>query len=335
MDKKQLAEQNRQYEQEKSGGQNEAGSNESPKQLATFAGGCFWCMVQPFDGLPGIYSVTTGYTGGHTDDPTYETVGTETTGHAEAVQIEYDPERFPYERLLELYWRLIDPTDAGGQFLDRGASYRTAIFYHNEEQRRAAEASRRALQASRRFKGKIVTEITPAGVFYPAEDVHQNYPVSHPYHYKQYVKHSGRPEFAEKHWDTPRDRKELKRHLTELQYAVTQEKAMEPAYRNAYWDNTREGVYVDVISGDPLFHSRDKFAAGTGWPGFTRPIEEGVVRREADYRDGRTLTAVRARLSGAFLGHLFHDGPGPDRLHYRINSAALHFIPDGGPEEAN
>lgn len=129
--------------------------------LATFAGGCFWCMVKPFDELPGILSLVSGYTGGHTENPTYEEVGTETTGHYEAVQIRFNPDVFPYSRLLDIYWRLIDPTDAEGQFMDRGASYRSAIFVHDEAQREQAEASKRRLQLSGRFKGKIVTPILP------------------------------------------------------------------------------------------------------------------------------------------------------------------------------
>lgn len=147
----------------------------APSQLATFAGGCFWCMVSPFDELPGILKVVSGYTGGHTENPTYEEVCSDTTGHYEAVQITYDPEVFPYEKLLELFWQQIDPTDEGGQFYDRGTSYRTAIFYHTEEQRELAEQSKAALAASGRFDKPIVTPIIPASTFYEAEEYHQDY----------------------------------------------------------------------------------------------------------------------------------------------------------------
>ncbi|MHA6534751.1 peptide-methionine (S)-S-oxide reductase MsrA [Paenibacillus sp. BAC0078] len=297
-------------------------------ELATFAGGCFWCMVKPFDELPGIVSVVSGYTGGHTENPTYEEVGTETTGHVEAVQITFEPELFPYERLLDIYWQLIDPTDRGGQFMDRGYSYRTVIFVHSEEQREKAEASKAALQASKRFKAPIVTEILPAGPFYSAEALHQNYYKTHPLDYKLYLKGSGRDEFLEKHWNSPEDQKRLKSWLTRLQYEVTQHKATEPPYENAYWNEFREGVYIDVISGDPLFRSADKFDSATGWPSFTSPIAEGLIRREADYSGGEVRTALRSRLSGAYLGHLFFDGPEPAKLHYRVNSAALRFIPE-------
>ncbi|GIP40125.1 peptide methionine sulfoxide reductase MsrA [Paenibacillus sp. J31TS4] len=169
-------------------------------RLATFAGGCFWCMVTPFEELPGIVSIVSGYTGGQTENPTYQEVKSGATGHAEAVQIRYQPELFPYERLLELYWQQIDPTDAGGQFQDRGSQYRTGIFYHNEEQRELAERSKRELAASERFTEPIVTEIVPAGVFYPAEEYHQDYHKKNPAHYKEDRKQSGRDDFIEAHW---------------------------------------------------------------------------------------------------------------------------------------
>lgn len=301
--------------------------NQTSVQLATFAGGCFWCMVKPFDELPGIVSVVSGYTGGHTVNPTYEEVGTETTGHVEAVQITFEPEIFPYERLLEIYWGLIDPTDRDGQFMDRGYSYRTVIFFHNEEQRKKAEASRTALKASKRFKKPIVTEILAAAPFYPAETEHQDYYKTRPMDYKLYYKGSGRDEFSQQYWYNRDDKKRLQSQLTALQLEVTQHKGMEPAYQNEYWDNTREGIYVDVLNGDPLFSSSDQFDSGNGWPSFTRPIEEGYIRREADYTGGKVRTALRSRLSGAYLGFLHHDGTEPGKLHYRVNSAALRFIP--------
>lgn len=297
------------------------------EERATFAGGCFWCMVKPFDELPGIVSVVSGYTGGTTDNPTYDEVGMNTTGHAEAVQITFQPELFPYERLLDIYWQLIDPTDDGGQFMDRGESYRAAIFVHSEEQRRLAEASRAALQASRRFKKPVVTPILPAAAFYPAEAVHQHYYKTHPFDYKQYHKASGREEFAEHHWNRAEDQRKQLAGLTPLQIEVTQHKAMEPAFANAYWNFIGEGLYADVLSGDPLFHYADQYDAGDGWPAFTKPLAEGLVRREADLGGGKPKTALRSRLSGAYLGRLLHDGPGPDKLHYQVNSAALRFIP--------
>ncbi|WP_442594217.1 peptide-methionine (S)-S-oxide reductase MsrA [Neobacillus sp. D3-1R] len=172
----------------------------SAYELATFAGGCFWCMVKPFDEQPGIIKVISGYTGGEKENPTYQEVCSETTGHYEAVQITYDPTIFPYEKLLELYWQQIDPTDPGGQFYDRGGSYKTAIFYHNEEQRVLAEKSKQDLQQSGRFQKPIVTEILPAKVFYEAEDYHQHYYKKNSAHYNRYSIGSGRVDFIKRHW---------------------------------------------------------------------------------------------------------------------------------------
>lgn len=169
-------------------------------QLATFAGGCFWCMVTPFEELPGIGGIVSGYMGGTKDNPTYEEVKTGTTGHYEVVQITYDPEIFPYERLLELYWPQVDPTDPHGQFQDRGPQYRTAIFCHNEQQREAALQSKLALEQSGRFDKPIVTEIIPAKTFYPAEDYHQDYHKKNPKHYKEDREQSGRDEFIQANW---------------------------------------------------------------------------------------------------------------------------------------
>lgn len=170
------------------------------KQFATFAGGCFWCMVKPFDETPGIESVISGYTGGHVVNPTYEQVCSETTGHIEAVQITFDDELYSYEQLLSTFWTLIDPTDAGGQFYDRGESYTTAIFYHNDEQRDLAERSKADLQASGKFEKPIAVKILPASTFYPAEDYHQYYYKKNPMHYERYAVGSGRKAFQETHW---------------------------------------------------------------------------------------------------------------------------------------
>ncbi|MCR8643491.1 peptide-methionine (S)-S-oxide reductase MsrA [Paenibacillus sp. N1-5-1-14] len=169
-------------------------------ELAMFAGGCFWCMVTPFEQLPGIGGIVSGYAGGHLENPTYKEVKMGTTGHAEVVQISFDPEVFPYEKLLELFWQQIDPTDSGGQFQDRGSQYRTGIYYYNEKQRELAEASKVALAVSGRFDKPIVTEIEAAGVFYLAEDYHQDYHKKNPEHYKEDRKQSGRDEFIETKW---------------------------------------------------------------------------------------------------------------------------------------
>nr|WP_180955694.1 peptide-methionine (S)-S-oxide reductase MsrA [Bacillus canaveralius] len=174
--------------------------SENTSQLATFAGGCFWCMVKPFDQQPGILQVVSGYTGGTKENPTYEEVCSETTGHYEAVQITFDPEIFPYERLLELYWQQIDPTDPGGQFFDRGSSYQTAIFYHNEKQKQLAEQSKENLEKSGRFNKPIAVKIIPAKTFYPAEQYHQDYYKKNRARYEAYQEGSGRAAFIRSHW---------------------------------------------------------------------------------------------------------------------------------------
>lgn len=167
---------------------------------AIFAGGCFWCMEKPFK-KEGVKSVISGYTGGHTEDPTYQEVSTGTTGHYEAVQVTYDPEQISYSELLDIFWKQIDPTDPGGSFVDRGSQYRTAIFYHNQEQKRLAEESKRALGESGHFKSPIVTEIREASTFYEAEDYHQNFYLKSPDHYKAYRSNSGRDAFLNKVWE--------------------------------------------------------------------------------------------------------------------------------------
>jgi len=297
------------------------------RELATFAGGCFWCMVTPFEEMPGIHGIVSGYTGGHTENPTYEQVCSETTGHAEAVQITFDPDVFPYRKLLDIFWRQIDPTDAGGQFFDRGASYRTAIFYHNEEQRQLAEESKRELAESGRFDKPIATEIVPAETFYPAEEYHQDFHKKSPTRYKQYRHGSGRDAFIDKHWTLQKNEQELRERLTPMQYKVTQESGTEPPFRNEFWDHKGEGLYVDIVSGEPLFSSLDKFDSNCGWPSFHKPLHMSNVKGYKDTSHGMERIEVRSQQADSHLGHVFDDGPGPEGLRFCINSAALRFVP--------
>ena len=278
-----------------------------------FAGGCFWGTEHFFKQISGVVATTAGYANSRVPDPSYKDVCTGTTMAAEAVEVRYDPSRVGLRTLIAMYFLTIDPLSVNRQGNDIGTQYRTGIYYTDERQRHVAEEAVKSLSDS--LRKQVAVEVMPLLNFYPAEEYHQDYLEKTPGGYCHI-----NPELFARARNIGR--------LTPEQEAVTRHSATEPPFHNAYWDEDRDGIYVDVTTGEPLFLSTDKFNSGCGWPSFTRPISAKSLSEVPDTSHGMTRTEVRSTIGDAHLGHLFNDGPRErGGLRYCINSAALRFIP--------
>ncbi|WP_078547686.1 peptide-methionine (R)-S-oxide reductase MsrB [Litchfieldia alkalitelluris] len=295
-------------------------------ETATFAGGCFWYMIEPFEKVKGVSEVILGYTGGKEVNPSFKKVCSGETGHFQAAQIRFDSTIIYYRELVEIFFHQIDPTDEEGQFNDRGQCFQSAIFYHSPYQKQIVEEYMVELEVSEHFLKPLVTKILPASSFYKADEFHQQFYIKNVFRYKLHRLKSGRDESLKKIWRSVEQEEMLMNQLTPLQYGVTQLNQTEPPYQNEYWNNTKDGIYVDIISGEPLFSSTDQYDAGCGWPSFTKAIESSV-KEEMDVTHHMVRTEVRSVKSDSHLGHVFPDGPvDQGGLRYCINSAALRFI---------
>lgn len=299
------------------------------KKEIYLAGGCFWGTEKYLENIPGILTTEVGYANGNTDNPTYEEVCYNNTGHAETVKVEYDDDRIGLLYILELYYDVINPVSINRQGGDVGSQYRTGIYYVDDRDEAVIQGSIDELQ--KKYKEKIAIEVKPLINYYKAEEYHQKYLDKNPDGYchigaDKFEKAIKAVDISKKFVKKPIE--ELKKTLTETQFAVTQNNATEPPFRNEYFDKFEEGIYVDITTGEPLFMSDDKFESGCGWPSFSKPIDTDLITNIIDRSHGMVRTEVRSKIGDSHLGHVFEDGPrDKGGLRYCINSASLKFIP--------
>ena len=300
------------------------------------AGGCFWGLEAYLDKLNGVVYTDVGYANGNTENPTYEQVCYNNTGHAETVYVQYDPQRIDLATLLTYFFKVVDPTTLNRQGNDRGVQYRSGIYYKDPADK--ALIDQVMSNEQRKHSAKLVTEVAPLRNYYVAEEYHQKYLVKNPGGYCHIdlssldedplakAKAVAAPK-PERNYVKPRS-EEIRQKLTDKQYQVTQKEGTEAPFDNEYWDNHEPGLYVDVVTGEPLFSSRDKYDSGTGWPSFTKPIAPDAVVNKTDNSLFMERVEARSRVGGSHLGHVFEDGPAEQGgLRYCMNSASLRFIP--------
>ncbi|MCA9365611.1 peptide-methionine (R)-S-oxide reductase MsrB [Candidatus Kaiserbacteria bacterium] len=316
------------------------------------AGGCFWCVEADLEKLSGVISVVSGYTGGDSENPTYDNYSKD--GHREVVEVTYNPNVVSYEEILIYAMKHMDPTDDDGSFGDRGDYYSPAFYYETDEEKNIIENLISDVNDNGPYDKPLAIDIEKKSAFWPAEDYHQDYykGTLSKLKYKYYRNASGRDKYIEKYWGNDTDASlywrnknnnkhsntdwqnfvkpsetELKSSLTDIQYKVTQKNSTEKSFDNEYWDNKNDGIYVDIVSGEPLFSSTHKFDSGTGWPSFTRPIDYNFVTEHDDYLLLQPRTEIRSAIADSHLGHVFNDAPVElGGVRYCMNSASLRFV---------